>query len=318
VRDGTESLTSRASVVVGLLVAVCQTLALAAAAAATGSAAMKTQTVTNLADVAVGVFLLIGVVTGSRPADDSHPLGYGRERFFWSFVAALGIFVGGVGAAVVETVQTALHPRPTGSYLVGYIVLLAVILLDAVALASGVGPLRRRARERHMRLVTLLWKGTDPSVTTVVLSSAAGLTGGIAAMAGLAGRELTGRSTPDVIASAVIGLLLLATSVVLLHTNRELLTGRGLPPAQIVQMRRVVASMPGVVEVPDLFAVVVGPLSVIVDADVVFDDALDVPQVETIIVSAANALRVIWPTISYVYMNPVAKSRPRLTTRGQS
>jgi divalent metal cation (Fe/Co/Zn/Cd) transporter len=77
---------------------------------------MKTQTVTNLADVAVGVFLLIGVVSGDRPPDEDHPLGYGRERFFWSFIAAAGIFVGGFGAAVAETVQTALPPAPTGSY----------------------------------------------------------------------------------------------------------------------------------------------------------------------------------------------------------
>ena len=110
----TATFSSRWSVVLGLLVAVAQTVALGVAAVLTGSAALKTQTATNLADVAVGVFLLIGVVSGGRPPDDRHPLGYGRERFFWSFVAAVGIFVGGVGAAVAEALQTAFHPRPTG------------------------------------------------------------------------------------------------------------------------------------------------------------------------------------------------------------
>jgi divalent metal cation (Fe/Co/Zn/Cd) transporter len=86
----------RRSVIVGLWVAIAQTVALAVAAALTGSAAMKTQTATNLADVAVGLFLLIGVISGDRPADDAHPLGYGRERFFWSFIAAVGIFIGGL------------------------------------------------------------------------------------------------------------------------------------------------------------------------------------------------------------------------------
>ena len=46
---------------------------------------------TNLADVAVEGLLLIAVVSGDWPADDMHPLGYGRERFFWSLVAAVGI-----------------------------------------------------------------------------------------------------------------------------------------------------------------------------------------------------------------------------------
>ena len=102
---GAEPSTSRRSVIVGLCVAVAQTVALAVAASITASVAMKTQTVTNLADVAVGVFLLLGVVRGNLPPDVDHPLGYGRERCFWSFIAAAGIFVGGVGAAAAETVQ---------------------------------------------------------------------------------------------------------------------------------------------------------------------------------------------------------------------
>lgn len=296
---------------VGLVVAVAQTLALAAAAVMTRSAGLKTQTVTNLADVAVGVFLLVGVISGDRPPDENHPLGYGRERFFWSFIAAAGIFVGGFGAAVAETLQTAFHPQPTGSYLVGYCVLAVVIALDAVALVAGLLPLRQRATDRHLPLGTFLWRGTDPAVTTLVLSSAAGLTGGIIAAAGLALLELTGRPVTDVISSALIGLILLGTSLVLLHTNRELLTGRGLPPAQISHMRGLVNDLPGVIAVPDLFAVVVGPSSLIVDADVVFDDSLDVPQVEAIIVDAATAMRARWPTITFVYLNPVAQHRPR-------
>jgi hypothetical protein len=130
-------MTSRLSVRIGVYVAVGQTVALGIASVLTGSAALKTQTGTNLADVAVGVFLLIGVVTGDRPADDRHPLGHGRERFFWSFVAAVGIFIGGVGAAAVETLQAITRPQPTGSYLVGYAVLAVVIGLDIVALTAG-------------------------------------------------------------------------------------------------------------------------------------------------------------------------------------
>lgn len=301
----------RRSVIVGLWVAIAQTVALALASAATGSAAMKTQTATNLADVAVGFFLLIGVVSGDRPADDAHPLGYGRERFFWSFIAAVGIFIGGFGAAAAETLQTALHPRPTGSYVLGYLVLAIVIALDALALAVGLRPLRRRANARRMRLAEFLWRGTDPAVTTVVLSSAAGLAGGFVAVGALVGLQLTGRPVTDVAASALIGIILLATSVVLLHTNRELLTGRGVAPALVTRMRDVIAGQPGVVAVPDLFAIVVGPSSLMIDGDVVFEDHLDVPRVEAIIVAAAAAMRHQWPSVAYVYLNPVSAHRPR-------
>ncbi|HEV2635677.1 MAG TPA: cation diffusion facilitator family transporter [Actinocrinis sp.] len=309
-----QAFTSRRSVTVGMVVAIIQTVALAVAAAVTGSAALKTQTATNLADVAVGAFLLIAVVSSSRPADSTHPLGYGRERFFWSFVAAVGIFVGGVGAAVVETLQAAFHPQPAGAYAVGYGVLAVIVLLDAFALTVGLRPLRQNAHERNVPLARFLWRSTDPAVTTLVLSSAAGLAGGLVAAAGLAGREATGSPATDAAASALIGLILLATSLVLLHTNRELLTGRAVSPAQADAMRRLIGDQPGVVAVPDLFAIVIGPSSLIVDADVVFDDDLNVPEVEEAIVPAAAALRTCWPTVAYVYLNPVAQHRHRRFT----
>jgi cation diffusion facilitator family transporter len=259
----------------------------------------------------VGGFLLIGVVTGERPADARHPLGYGRERFFWSFVAAVGIFVGGFGAAAVETFHTIVNPRPTGSYLVGFVVLAAVIGLDAMALSVALRPLIRRARATRISPAALLWRGSDPAVTTVVLSSTAGLLGGLVAAVGLTITARTGLTWPDIVASAIIATLLLATSAVLLRTNRELLTGRGLPPAQTEMMRVLIAECAGIVAVPDVFAVVVGPSTVIVDGDVVFDDHLDVPQVEALIVTAATRLRARWPSVSFVYLNPVAAARPR-------
>jgi divalent metal cation (Fe/Co/Zn/Cd) transporter len=70
----------------------------------------------------------------------------------------------------------------------------------------------------------------------------------------------------------------------------------------------------GVLAVPDLFAIVVGPGSLIVDADLVFDDGLNVPEVEDAIVAAAAALRARWPTVAYVYLNLVARHRPRRFT----
>jgi cation diffusion facilitator family transporter len=310
-RPGSAGLTGSRTTRVGLFVSVAQTAALGVAAGLTNSTALKAQTATSLADVAGGVFLLIGVISSARAADERHPLGYGRERFFWSFLAAMGIFVGGFGAAVAETIHAALHPEPAGLYVAGYVVLAITVVLDGVGLAVGLGPLLRRSTERHVSVTRLLWRGTDPASTTVVLTSTAGVVGGVLATAGLAGRQLTGRATADTVAGALIALVLLATSIVLLHTDRELLTGRGLPLSEVERMRGVVGQQPGVLAVPDIFAIVVGAGSLIVDGDVVFDDHLDVPAVETVIVDAATALRTIWPGIAYVYLNPVAMGRAR-------
>jgi divalent metal cation (Fe/Co/Zn/Cd) transporter len=80
-------------------------------------------------------------------------------------------------------------------------------------------------------------------------------------------------------------------------------------------MRRIIAAQDGVVAVPDLFAVVIGPSSLIVDGDVTFAATLNVPAVEETIKLAAAALRERWPSIEYIYLTPVPEARSRRTAR---
>lgn len=303
------------SVLVYLAVNCAEMLALGVAAGITGSVALRAQTAANVAEVAVEVFLLIGVLSSVRPPDDTHPLGYGRERFFWSLFAALGTFVGGSGLALEEAVRAAMHPVLARSYPVAYLVLAATITLDAVALEVALRPLRKEAAGHGLALLSHVKRSTDPAGITVVVGGGCAVIGGLTAMVGLAISQATGSPTPDTAASGLIGLLLLASSVLLLHTNRGLLSGRGVPLPMLREMSRVVASQPGVIDVPDLFGVVIGPSSLIVNGDVTFDDDLDVPAVEKAISGAATALRDRWSSIDYVYLTPVPRARPRRTRR---
>jgi divalent metal cation (Fe/Co/Zn/Cd) transporter len=77
------------------------------------------------------------------------------------------------------------------------------------------------------------------------------------------------------------------------------------------EMSRLISEQSGILNVPDLFAVVIGPSSLIVNGDVTFDDDMDIPAVEETIRLAANALRQRWPSIEYVYLTPVPKPRQR-------
>jgi cation diffusion facilitator family transporter len=299
------------SVIVSLGVNGAETLALAIVAWVTGSVAMLAQTLANAADLAVGVFLLIGVLSSLRPPDDSHPLGYGRERFFWSLFAALGIFMGGAGLALDEAVGSALNPVPVDSYPIAYLVLVATVALDVFAVWVAIRPLRHDAIQRGISLRTQIRRSTDPVSITVVVGGGCAVIGGVIAMAGLALSQMTGSPMPDTVASALIGLLLIIASVLLLRTNRELLTGRGVSLPMQREMRRIVAAQEGVVDVPDLFAVVVGPASLIVDGDVTFANDLNVRAVERSIMRATAALRERWSSIKYVYLMPVSEARPR-------
>ena len=309
--DQSEILAARRSVFVSVVVNLVEAVGLGITSWITQSFALRAQTADNVAELAVGLFLCIGVLTSARPANDTHPLGYGRERFFWSLFAALGIFVGGAGFALDGAFRSAYHPTPVGSYLVAYLVLGVTLGLDAVSLMVALPPLRKQASERGISLRAHLLRNSDPASTTVAVTGACALIGGIVAGLGVATCQMTGSRTPDTVASGLIGLLLLVTSAFLLHTNRELLIGRGVPPAALTEMRRIIEEQAGVLNVPDLFAVFIGPASVIVNGDVTFADGLTVPSVEQAIVHAAAALRGRWPAIEFVYLTPVSRARPR-------
>jgi cation diffusion facilitator family transporter len=265
VDKATRAKTTRRGVVVALVVNCLETVGLGVTAWATGSIALRAQSASEAAQVAVTTFLLVGVLTSLRGPDEAHPLGYGRERFFWSLFAALGLFVGGGGLALDEAIRSALHPTPVHSYGLGYAVLGVTAVLDAYSVLVGLRPLRQQAAERGLSSRAYLPRSTDPASVTVVVGGGCAVIGAVLAVAGLAVSQLTGSPTPDSVASAMIGLLLIVVSVFLLKTNRELLTGRGVAPSMLSDMRAIIAAKPGVVEVPDLFAIVVGPLSLVVE-----------------------------------------------------
>jgi divalent metal cation (Fe/Co/Zn/Cd) transporter len=229
--------------------------------------------------------------------------------------AALAIFVGGGGLAIDEAVGSALDPSPIESYAVAYLVLATTIALDAIALEVTLRPLRRRAAEKGVSWRVDLRRSTDPAIVTVIVGGGCAVIGGLIAAVGLVVSQVTGSPIPDTVATALIGLMLLVASALLLRTNRDLLTGRGVSRPMLREMRHIIAAQDGVIDVPDLFAVVIGPSSLIVDGDVTFAAALTVPAVEQSITSATAALRERWPSIEYIYLTPVAAARSRRAQR---
>ena len=301
--------TTRRGVVAALATGLVETLLLGLAAAVSGSVALRSQVAASASDVAVQVFLLIGVLSSERPSDQAHPLGYGQERFFWSFLAALGIFVGGGGFALEEAIAAALHPSLPTHYLISYLTLGANGVLDTAALETTLRPLREQAAHRRLSLAALVRRSTDSAVTTTVVGGACGVIGGAIAIAGLALTQAAASALPETVASMLIGLMLLSASALLLHRNRQLLLGRGVPLAVVREMRLSIEAQSGVLDVPDLFAVVIGPASLIVNGDVTFADELDVSAVEEAILRSAAALRAGWSSVDYVYLTPVSQAR---------
>src|SRR4051794_15276845 len=88
-----------------------------------GSAAMLSEAAHSLADTVTEVFLYVALRRGSRPADEEHPFGYGKESFVWAFVAALFTFIGGAGFSIYHGISTIVNGEHSGEYLWSYVVL---------------------------------------------------------------------------------------------------------------------------------------------------------------------------------------------------
>ena len=103
------------------------------AAAWTGSSAMLSEAVHSLVDTGNEVLLLYGMRRSVRQADLEHPLGYGRELYFWSFIVALMVFALGAGVSLYEGILHILFPKPISDPLVNYVVLGLAFLLEGAS-----------------------------------------------------------------------------------------------------------------------------------------------------------------------------------------
>ncbi len=130
---------STRTVVVALGVGIGVTLAKVGAAVVTGSTAMAAEAAHSLADTGNDLSLFIAQRRSGRPADDQHPLGYGREAYFWALIAALGMFVAGAAFSLREGIEELIHPSATSSFAVAYVVLAISTVFDLVSFRQSAG-----------------------------------------------------------------------------------------------------------------------------------------------------------------------------------
>jgi cation diffusion facilitator family transporter len=302
---------TRRVVFVSLAAQIVETAALAVAATGTGSSALVAQTFGAGSDIAVQVFLAIGMSQSMRRPDEKHPFGYGRERYFWSLFGAIAIFVSGFAVVIEETLRGALSPADvSGAFGVVYLVLGITLVLESVAFLYSLREVRLHAREADRSVSAYVRSTTEPAAATELIDNGIGLAGGVLATLALALTQATDSRWPDAIATGLIVIALMAAAVALIQQNRSLLTGRGVAPRLREAMRRMIAAHTGVVDVPDLRAVIIGPEMVAVEGAVTFDDALTLPQVETAQSNMETELRSHWPDVRYVYLTPVAAHSP--------
>lgn len=270
------------------------------------SSAMMSEAAHSLADTITEVLLFVALKRGTRPADEKHPFGYGRETYFWAFIASLATFTLGAGFSVLQGVTTILHGEQEGSPLVSYIVLAVAFVLEGTSLSKAVRQVRGAARRWQVSPQRYLRATTDTTVKAVTFEDSAALVGLVLAAIGLFLEHLTGQPVWDGIAAILIGLLLFAVAIALGRANVSLLIGQAASERIEAELRSEIAALPHVDAVPFLITSVIGPGELVVAAKVDFADDATADDIEQTSDEAERRLVARHAGVRYVFLDPTA------------
>ena len=287
-----------AGIVGNLLVAVTKFVA----AGFTHSSAMLSEAVHSVVDTLNQVVMLYGLRRASRPADPGHPLGYGRELYFWSFVVAVLIFAIGAGVSVYEGIRHVMDPEPMQNPWVNYLVL---GLAGLIEFGSWTVAMREFNRQRgDQGYFEAAEKTKDPSTLTLLLEDSAALIGIAIALVGTAASQLLGMPILDGVASILIGLLLGVVSMFLARESKRLLIGEPARRGLVEAIKRCAQAQEGVANVNGLLTIHLAPRQVVCALSIEFEDALQVPSLEKAVEEMEARIRQSHPEVTLLFVKP--------------
>ncbi|MEU5924828.1 cation diffusion facilitator family transporter [Streptomyces antimycoticus] len=283
-----------------------------------GSPALLSEAAHSVADSLNEVFLLASLKRSKRAPDEQHPFGYGKERYFWALLAAVGIFVMGGCFSVfqgAEALSTGSSEDHTG-YLVGLGVLGLALIAEGSSLVRALFQVRGHAREAGRGMAAELRRGDDPTLRTVLAEDSTACLGVVFALLGMWLHMVTGEVAYEATASFLIGGLLVYVAYRLARESRGQLIGEAIDPVQRRELRRFLEGQPEIDTVTSLLTMRLGNDSTLVAARVDLFPGLDSEEVEEVLVRVKTAMAEIWPHADQIFLDVTdASARDRAKAR---
>jgi cation diffusion facilitator family transporter len=273
-----------------------------AAAIITRSSAMMSEGIHSLVDTVNEILLLIGIKNSQKPADENRPFGYGKELYFWSFIVSLLIFSLGGCISIYEGIIQLRHPVFIENVSWSYIVLAVAFAFNTFSLIIAMKAFNRQRRESPFWEAITVSK--DPATFVVLFEDAAGLLGVIVAFLGVYLGHLYNNSSFDGIASIVIGVILIAVSVLLVRESRSLLMGEPASKETLDEIIRITEDDPSVSKVLRHYSMYMAPEEVVLQLSTVFKDTLTTKEITAAIDRVEQQIQEKFPRIKQIFIEP--------------
>ncbi|MEJ0096058.1 MAG: cation diffusion facilitator family transporter [Methylocella sp.] len=272
------------------------------AAAFTGSSAMLSEGVHSLVDTGNELLLLYGLRRAMAQPDLNHPLGYGRELYFWSFIVALLVFALGAGVSIYEGVTHILDPTPIENPHVNYIVLALSAIFDGatwwIALRNFKG------KKPYSALFQAVRESKDPPSFMVLFEDSAALLGLLIALVGTYLSVSLRMPALDGVASILIGLVLAITATILARETKGLLIGESADAAIVESILRLAEEIDGVMHANGVLTIHLAPDQIVAFFSIEFADELTTPMIEGKVCELEDRLRALHPFVVAVFVKP--------------
>lgn len=310
-KNGTEERGTRRSVyaafTANLMIAVSKFIA----GLISGSAALLAESAHSVADTINQVFLLVSLRTASEDPDDEHPFGHGQDRFFWSLLVAVGLFVAGAVFSVYEGVSKIVHGSDShGSFFVGYIVLGVAFVFEGSALLVSAREFRRTAHEANLHFREHFRTTRNTTMKVPLYEDVAAIAGIAVAATGLFLTQITGNHVYDGLASIGIGIILIFVAWELGTDSRRLLIGEAMSPEARRKIEEIMLSFPEVAEVLRLLTMHLGPNSALLTAEINVVDDLTTDEIEDLLEHITQKVRSEVPEVTqtFIELHPEGKT----------
>ena len=272
----------------------------------TGSAGMLAEAVHSLADTGNQALLLLGAKRSRRQPTAQFQFGFGAERYFWSFVVALVLFMLGGVFALYEGVHKFRHPQETSSFTLAFIILGVAIVLESISLRTAMKE-ANKLKPAKVSWFSYIKTTKQPELPVVLLEDFGAETGLFLALGGLLLARFTGDPRWDSVGSIAIGVLLIAIAFVLASEMKHLLIGESADPELQQEFKKQIEVDSRIKEVIHMETLHIGPDDVLVAAKIDIDPSISIPELARAIDEAEVRIRSVTPFNVIIHIEPDIK-----------